>query len=87
MRVACTTRVLTCACTCLFACCEDTCVTECYHTNSQANFSVAYVCSYIDAIMSGKVLIAYGAQYTNVPYVYIISNSKGHFVLYYLASH
>ena len=44
--------------------------------------------------MSGKVLISYsapsGAQYTNVLYTYnnyIVSNSKGHFVLYYVASH
>ena len=67
MCVACTTRVLTCACTCLFACCEDTRVTACNHTNSQANHSV--VASYIDAIMSGKVLISYSAQYTNVLHI------------------
>ena len=56
----------------------------------------SFCCSYIDTIMSGKVLIAYGtssgAQYTNVLYTYnnyIVSNSKlkGYFALYYLASH
>ena len=49
--------------------------------------SKSFCCSYIDAIMSDKVLIAYGtqsgAQYNN----YVVSNSKDHFALYYVASH
>ena len=61
---------------------------------SQKFTSKSFYCSCIDAIMSGKVLIAYSApssaQYTNVLYTYnnyIVSNSKGHFALYCVASH